>query len=184
VTQEALGQFATRVLPILLNTCAGCHASGRGGNFQLIRPLDDAALGRKSLQQNLAAVLAQIDTERVQASPLLARALTVHGEMKSPPLAGRQATAYRTLEDWVRLTLAGNPQARPSAAPAAARVVEPQPRPAVVPPSVSSTAPADAHSSTRESSASLSATPAPTPATPVDPFDPSIFNRRMHPEKR
>src|SRR5262245_37991168 len=69
VTQESLGQFVTRVQPILLNACVSCHASDRGGSFKLARPHGNELAGRKTMQQNLAATLAQINLEQPQASP-------------------------------------------------------------------------------------------------------------------
>src|SRR5207302_826173 len=40
LSADSLGLFATRVQPILMNTCANCHISGRGGAFQLTRSYD------------------------------------------------------------------------------------------------------------------------------------------------
>src|SRR5262249_38838940 len=39
---DALGTFVTRVQPVLMNTCASCHATGRGGSFRLIRTYENA----------------------------------------------------------------------------------------------------------------------------------------------
>ncbi len=61
LTEEALGQFANKVQPILMNACANCHASGHGGAFKLTRTYDSAVLNRKTLQQNLAEVLADVN---------------------------------------------------------------------------------------------------------------------------
>ncbi|HXG10937.1 MAG TPA: hypothetical protein VNK04_14350 [Gemmataceae bacterium] len=171
VTQEVLGQFVSRVQPILLNACASCHASGRGGSFKLVRPLDSEVVGPKTLQQNLASVLAQVNLEQPQASPLLSRAVSIHGEMKEPPLRGRQMAAYRALEEWVRLTAANNPHLRPSAGPAATDPAQPS-----RPPAAEGTAPPPPQ-------------PPPPPAergpeqptTPADPFDPALFNRQAGP---
>src|SRR5207249_1986763 len=52
----------------------------------------------------------------------LTKAVSMHARgMSQPPLRGRQAPPYRMLEDWVRLTLAGNPQLREPPAPAPER---------------------------------------------------------------
>src|SRR5262245_22476564 len=121
LSAEAMCLFSTKVQPILMNACASCHASGRGGAFKLTRAYDDAGPGRRTVQQNAAAVLAQVNLERPQGSPLLTKAVTAHGSLAKAPLAGQQAAAYRTLEDWVRLTAGANPQLRePARAPAAA----------------------------------------------------------------
>lgn len=118
LTEEALGQFATRVQPILMNACAGCHANGKGGAFKLTRTYEATLTNRKAVQRNLAAVLAQVNATQPFASPLLAKSVSVHGEMNQSPLKSRQAAAYRTIEEWVRRTLDSNPQLRePGVAP-------------------------------------------------------------------
>jgi hypothetical protein len=177
VNQETLGLFATRIQPILLNACACCHTAGRGGSFQLTRPHDATVLGRKTVQQNLTAVLAQVNLDDPGASPLLLKAVNAHGSQSQPPLKGRQAAAYRVLEEWVQRTRANHPHLRTTADAAPPSLAEsrlgerpaepapaPEPQPAVKP-----SAPA--------------AQPAP-PATPADPFDPVIFNQQAHPQQK
>jgi hypothetical protein len=182
LTPEALGQFTRKVQPILLNACAGCHNGDRGGPFKLTKTSDVAALNRKASQENLAAVLAQVKLDQPQASPLLTKAVTVHGGGDKAPLGGRQAVAYRALEDWVKGTLANNPQlqdrlvaAPPETKPAFADVKPDAPRAAVTPP---------AHA--------VPITPVPSAAPPPtvnppdngdDAYDPSEFNRQAHPER-
>lgn len=160
VTQQALSHFVTRVQPILLNACANCHASERGGSFKLIRPHDTELIGSRTLQSNLTATLAQINLDQPQASPLLTKALSVHGGLKSPPLHGRQAAAFRTLEEWVKVATASQP--RVASAPRAVGVPVMPARP--------------------ESSEEKK--PDAAPAGPPDPYDPSAFNRQAHPEKK
>jgi hypothetical protein len=180
VTQEALGLFVSHVQPILLNTCANCHSSGRGGSFKLTRPPAGELVGRKTLQQNLVSVLAQVNLDEPGASPLLTRAVSIHGEMKDPPLRGRQAVAYRTLEDWVRATAANHPPARPQTTGMPAAVPA-----TALPTRFGSELPATA----RPNNPTLPATPSSTAVeqkeekadVPVDLFDPAIFNGQ--PEK-
>jgi hypothetical protein len=173
LTAEALGVFATKVQPILMNTCAGCHTAGKGGGFELTRTYEFDTSGRRSIQQNLAAVLAQVNVKEPQVSPLLTKAVSVHGPMAQAPLKGRQAAAYRTLEDWVKLTLAGNPQLQAKAAaeapPTAPLPAEPKDATPKGEPAAPGRKPADP-----------AAAP---PAAPPDPFDPAVFNREMHPDK-
>src|SRR5262245_18321754 len=71
LSAEALCTFSTKVQPILMNACANCHAAGKGGAFKLMRAYDEAGGGRKTVQQNLAAVLAQLNAKSPQGSPLL-----------------------------------------------------------------------------------------------------------------
>lgn len=106
LTGEALGQFTARVQPILMNGCASCHANGRGGAFKLQHVYE--AGNRRMTQQNLAAVLAQINPHQPETSPFLVKGLSIHGEMAQAPFRNRQTPAYRALEDWVRLTLSNH----------------------------------------------------------------------------
>ncbi len=188
VTGDCLSLYATRVQPILMNACAHCHTPSAPGPFKLVRCYEQGLGNRHTVQQNLAAVLAQVNFSQLQASPLLTKAISDHGKTGQAPLRGRQAAAYRTLEEWVRLTLENNPQlqrpaggqpsvaqnhavfgeeARTSPPPAIKTVVArtlATPTPA---------APAD------ETPARVK--PAPAPARPADPFDPEEFNRMTHP---
>src|SRR5581483_3877648 len=43
---EARAAFATKVEPILMNACLGCHSSNRGGSFKLTRSYDTASASR------------------------------------------------------------------------------------------------------------------------------------------
>jgi hypothetical protein len=181
LTADSMGLFATRVQPILMNTCAGCHASDKAGKFRLTRLYESDGLNRKILQQNLAAVLAQVNLREPRVSPLLTKSVSVHGSLSKAPLKNRQAPAYRALEDWVRLTLASNPTlhdpAGTSGEPrAATKTEEPfaadSPQPAEPMPT----------STANPMPAATSVTPA-KPAAP-DPFDPAVFNRQAHPEKQ
>jgi len=91
LTEEALGQFAVKVQPILMNACANCHANGRGGAFKLTRAYSAAVLNRKTLQQNLTAVLAEVNLAQPQNSLLLSKAVSVHGSQEQAPIKNRQA---------------------------------------------------------------------------------------------
>jgi hypothetical protein len=120
VNSESLNAFATRVQPILMNACASCHATGKGGAFKLIRSFDAEIGNRRHTQQNLTAVLSEVNLGQPQNSPLLIKSQTLHASgMDQPPLTRQQAVAYRTLEDWVIKTLASNPHLREQAGPLA-----------------------------------------------------------------
>src|SRR5260370_565519 len=110
---------------VLMDAWAPCHAGGKGGDFKLTRVYDDVSLNRKSVQQNLAAVLAEVNVGEPQTSRLLTKAVSVHGPMEKAPLAGRQAVAFHTLAAWAKPTLADHPPVpRP---PGAATVSPPAP---------------------------------------------------------
>jgi hypothetical protein len=178
LTADALGLFVTKVQPILMNTCASCHAADKGGKFKLTRCYETEAANRKVMQQNLAAVLAQVNLKEPRVSPLLTKAVSVHGPLAQAPLKNRQAAAYRALEDWVRLTLANNPTLYEQASSSTA-----EPKASATPKSDATFA-ADAPQNPETAPAAPTPASAPStrPATP-DPFDPALFNRQMHPDK-
>jgi hypothetical protein len=166
---ESVSLFTTKVQPILMNACASCHATGSGGAFKLTRPLAHATASQKTTQQNLAAVLTQVNLEQPQASPLLAKAIAVHGEATQPPLKGRQVAAFHTLEQWVHLTIAKNPRLRDQTSRTVAILPAAETKPETPP--LEPRAPA-----------AWAIEPKPLPKLrPGDPFDPAIFNRQMHP---
>lgn len=189
--------FTTRVQPILLNACASCHATGRGGNFQLVRWAEGGQRG--VTLKNLAAVLLQINRHHPSLSPLLLKGASVHGQGTQPPLpGGRQSVPFRTLDAWVRHVLASNPHLCPPAQAPAAVFGSPSPaenfaaNPAPVPPAGPPCPPPTplnpAGSKTppvvsRPMAAPAPANPANPPVGPADPFDPTVFNRQMHPPK-
>ncbi len=111
VGSESVNQFITRVQPILMNTCISCHATGQGGNFHLQRCYQVGSVNRKTMQQNLAAVITQLDLARPAMSPLLIKAVSTHSDsMAKAPIKDRQAGAYKILVDWVEMTARTNPQ--------------------------------------------------------------------------
>jgi hypothetical protein len=201
LTTEALAQFTTKVQPILLNACAGCHANGRGGSFKLTRVGDSLAPNRKTIQQNLAAVMAQVDPQQPQNSRLLSKAVALHGDMdKAPPLPNRQAPAYRALEKWVRLTAESNPQLHERGValqPPAAPQLPPEPKPAsdgfasdqrtdtITAPTDEARKPAAAGQPAMISPTRSVKNPEEKPpaASPADPYDPDEFNRQEHPQR-
>jgi hypothetical protein len=195
VNTESLGVFVTRIQPILMNACANCHASGRGGALKLTRTYENSPANRKTTLQNLTAVLAKVNPEQPLASLLLTKALSVHGDMAQPAFKGREAPAYRTLEDWVRTTVESSPQLREqaSANSAVQRATPPQSQPPVhdlafmgsvgVTPMPAAKFAADGSPAYPDAKEVGKPSPAPMSTEPVDPFDPLIFNRQMHPQK-
>jgi len=186
VNPESLGLFVTKVQPILMNACAKCHGGEYSGKFKLAAAV--TAGNPKALHANLAAVSAAVDRQQTGASPLLVKAVAVHGDAGAPPLKDRQTAAYKYLEDWVRLATGSPVVSKPPAmlpaavvadaqplpptrglgfasdpdvAPAAAKPVEPQPMPS--PPT--------------------EAPKGPTKPDPGDPFDPAKFNQQTGPKK-
>jgi hypothetical protein len=199
ITSESLGQFITHVQPVLMNTCASCHVSGRGGNFKLLRSNEGGIINRRATQHNLKAVLTEIRADHWQASPLLTKSISIHGNASAPPIKGRQSAAYKSLEEWVKQTLEDNAQlqtvgpvanVKPAdAAPQDGKSGPGQANGAVQSPATGPhAAPADGKASDATSSdfgANSSAkggSPAPS-TTPIDPFDPAIFNQANKPPR-
>jgi hypothetical protein len=106
---ESLTAFATRVQPILMNTCVKCHSAGRGGHFNLTRAYEAGPVNRRATQQNLAAVLVQVDLEEPALSPLLIKAVSAHGNNVQAPIHGQDAPPYRLLREWIDMTKTTNP---------------------------------------------------------------------------
>lgn len=173
VTSESLSIYVTKVQPILMNTCASCHAAGRGGNFKLTRVFSNSVVSRRITLQNLSAVLSQLQKDRPAASPLLVKAVSVHGDMAQPALK-ELSLPFRTLDEWVRLTIKpAMPQGAELASDSAART----PPPAT--PESTAKAPAQSPPSATGTDARGNDNPAKlTPPMPGDPYDPAVFNRR------
>jgi hypothetical protein len=200
VTNESLGVFVTRVQPILMNTCARCHATGKGGAFHLSQVYEDSIGNRRTMERNLTAVLRQVDLTHPESSMFLVKAVSDHAHTGQAPIRDRQSAPYRTLEQWVKLTVANNPHLRDrlldQSATSAALPLETEKQikngegsqwgaESRVAADKSSTPIAKPKPQTPMETArtATSASPSPLPLlAPVDPYDPEIFNRRMHPE--
>jgi len=186
INSESLSQFATRVQPILMNACARCHAAAdHDSAFRLERSTQQGPSNRRAVQVNLAAVLAQLHSQQPERSPLLVKAASAHGPTSEAPLTGRQAEALTVLEDWVRLTLANNPQLQDTLRPARLLTREPPAPTHDVP------LPVAEKSQFHDEAPGTAATPPetrsiPQPEVDEEPeseFDPLPFNRQMHPER-
>lgn len=178
VNPESIGLFVTKVQPILMNACAKCHTGTYDGKFKLAEARTPG--NSKALHANLAAVSAAIDRQETGASPLLVKAVAVHGEAAAPPLKDRQTAAYKYLEDWVRLATGSAITSKPAPAALPAAVVadaqplppprglgfatDPDVKPVVAKPADVPPAP--------------EAPKAPAKPNPSDPFDPAIFNQQ------
>lgn len=114
LTTDSLSLYTRSVQPILMNACATCHVTDRGGNFRLVRSYDPGLGNRRTLQANIAAVLNQISTSAPLSSPLLVKSVSVHGGQSHPALKGRQSEPYRLLEDWVRMVSEEHAVSRPA----------------------------------------------------------------------
>src|SRR6185369_3728447 len=153
--------------------------------FRIERSTQSGPSNRHAVQVNLAAVLAQLHTQRPERSPLLVKAASAHGPTSEAPLTGRQAEALTVLEDWVRLTLANNPQLQDARKPADLLTREP-PAPVSDSPPAASSKPQAREKTPQRARSAPQPRPVQAPVVNEEPeseFDPLPFNRQMHPER-
>jgi len=165
---ESFPIFATKVNPILMNTCASCHAKDDAKVFPLTR-----TGGRAAIIRNLTAALAHVNPADPTASPILAKALTPHGGATEAPLKGRTHPAYQALETWARFARA--PEGTRAPEPLVAAPMEPRKLPDL------DTTPGRPGDVFGKDSKSVSPKPLKNPVD--DPFDPEIFNGQARPKK-
>ena len=179
ISSDTFALFATRVQPILMNTCISCHTGGRGGDFQLIRTEGGQ---RSSTQANLAAVMAQVRVDNAILSPLLIKAVSPHGNAASAPIKDRKSIPFQTLQGWIEYVLVNNPhlkykekevvaEKRGTTPPIAIEPAKETPNAAVTkgdaPSSFGANMPVNEESRINGQ----------------DSFDPAVFNRQAHPRK-
>ncbi|HEY8504203.1 MAG TPA: hypothetical protein VIL46_06440 [Gemmataceae bacterium] len=185
---ESFKLFVTKVQPILMNTCASCHASDRAEKFRLVRVYPDNR-NRRATYHNLAAALAQVDRDDPTASPLLTKALVLHGPAAHPPIPDRQSAPYRLLEQWVRHAVTPEGSPAPELTPPEAETAGEPPN---APPGVvggflpRGGAPAGAPAQPgffplNPAQPNTAGTNPGVPRAPdlADPFDPALFNRTL-----
>lgn len=177
LSPEALQEFTARVQPLLVNYCAtaGCHGPKPGSDFHLHRVYLNERNDPRMVRANLHAVMAQLDKQRVAASPLLTVPLGTHGGGKKPLFTAYNSEHYRILAAWAT-RVAGTTAASSATAASAATVPSPtgalMQRLPIAPPGNLASPP--------------TAPPASSPSSeaPVDPFDPAAFNRRREAEAK
>jgi hypothetical protein len=162
-----------------MNACARCHSSADNTSaFRLERSHGIGLANRRAVQENLAAVLAQLHLSQAERSPFLIKSVSAHGATTEAPLRSREVPAYRTLEDWVRLTLANNPQLQDVIKPPpvmAAAAPRETPKKAAIEEEPARTVPGSA-SPTKTAAEEAAA------EQPESEYDPKIFNRKFHPQ--
>ena len=108
-----VSSFSVQIQPMLVRSCgtAGCHDANHSGSLIL---QGSARPAQRSSQLNLRSVLAHIDTDEPELSPLLLESLRAHGTARRSPFAtGLNDPAYAKLADWVR-AVSGKPAAKSS----------------------------------------------------------------------
>ena len=189
---NTFGTYASKIQPMLMNLCASCHATGKGGNYKLTRVFG-ATSNRKGTLTNLAATLNQIAREKPQQSPLLVKSITAHGEPAKQCIKDNQSPPYRLLESWV--TSAFNPEDHPKAESGNVvskpifiepeKATEPmtnlQPKRLNPPPLIATQTPSKIEESPMPKESSFGDLPKPMKkeTEPKDEFDPMIFNKQV-----
>ncbi|MFG0295637.1 MAG: hypothetical protein ACF8PG_06990 [Maioricimonas sp. JB045] len=189
ISPELTQDFIRKVQPLMVNKCgnASCHGPASGNAFTIDIVRSGRRNQRSHSERNLAATLRQIDASQPDLSPLLRRpaglADTAHRTVFAGP-RGQQQLAI--LRNWVAGVTGASEQiaAAPATSPEAASTV--------------SATSADATGSgivTADYDASMSDGPSARPTAAVsdnalldrvlveeraDPFDPDIFNRKVH----
>jgi hypothetical protein len=100
----AFAEYTRNIQPILMNGCGNgaCHGNDKtAGGFQLRKPYGAGNTTPYLTRQNLVQTLALIDKKEPERSALLKKALEPHGGGMKPPLGGKEAPAYRQLEEWL-----------------------------------------------------------------------------------
>jgi hypothetical protein len=193
--------FTQTIQPLLTNYCAagGCHGPRSEGKFQLLRMPPGRPPLRRLTQRNLQAVLAWVDREDPAASRLLTVPIAPHGTAKKAVFGQAQAEQYKRMVDWVCL-LSNHPAAKVPESVAPKEKPPVRAMPAELPAADRSAPKTPGGAGRRPRAGSKQEAPQKPPAqapsvrrggppsafTPVDPFDPEIFNRRYfgHSERR
>ncbi|HLA84776.1 MAG TPA: hypothetical protein VJL29_08280 [Thermoguttaceae bacterium] len=199
MTPGVVEMFTSGVQPLLLSSCAtgGCHGPRSAERLRLLRGRTGYPPSRRATQRNLHAVLACIDRQRPENSPLLVEAIRAHGTSKGPALGNLDQAKYRLIVQWVyRVAGTRRPETTgPSNVPAGPAVKEAWPgkRTVAVNPAVAMNSASDgpigsplgvagasASSPDGDEKPSVQRGATLKRFVPADPFDPAIFNRRYH----
>jgi hypothetical protein len=178
-------QYTRRIQPLLVKSCAstGCHTRDSENGFQLFHVFPGKKSNRHASEQNLAAVLEQIDLKKPASSRLLSVPRGKHGRNSRPVFSGpRGQEQFAELENWV-LDVARNVSRRTTAGEIDG-TRKSQTRQAAAAGSDTASARADA----RDPFAGKPASVTPfrgerkertmSDSSDIDPFDPSGFNRQ------
>jgi hypothetical protein len=109
ISPEAATSFATKVQPILVNVCMDCHSRPEHTSKYKLTRTPEFDAGPQITLANLKATVGQLLRSDPLNSPLLAKAITTHGDLKQPPFTSRQMMGYRMLESWVVLAIGSVP---------------------------------------------------------------------------
>ncbi|MBM79692.1 MAG: hypothetical protein CMJ78_03745 [Planctomycetaceae bacterium] len=106
LSPEAARGYVKTIQPLLMNKCsnAGCHGSRAKSSFRLIRIRRGKGNHRIQVERNLAAVLQFVDYKKPDASPLLKKSQSSHGQLGRAIFYGQYADQQiKSLRDWIRI---------------------------------------------------------------------------------
>lgn len=169
LTQETAKIFTRNIQPLITNKCGNVRCHGAGRNTFVVAPARNSVTAYTT-EQNLAAVLNQIDFKTPSASPILSAATELHGGSRQLLFRGQSGRRQiDLLKQWITSV------AHEATPPAHTNAVESQP------------APTTQRSANREYETSRTETDTDTKfitdavaATKTDQFNPETFNRRFH----
>jgi len=195
----SVAAFTNTIQPLLLNNCttSGCHDLRSNGKLRLSR-VSLAAPSPRSTQRNLHSVWQCINTADPMASALLTVPIEQHGNTKAAIFTNREAEQYRQLVVWVQSISRSRAPSQPSTVDTnTPPLLQATPRGRheahddSLSPSDLAAADAPRHmdnampaiEETSDDATEAESESPPAPYTPVDPFDPEIFNRRYFPRQ-
>ncbi|MEM7313725.1 MAG: hypothetical protein AAF497_11300, partial [Planctomycetota bacterium] len=103
VSAEALSEFTKKVQPLLVNSCAAasCHGRTSVASFRLTQPPKGMGRSRRMSQQNLIAVLQQVDYASPAKSPLLTTLEQTHAGIAPQSLVS--GDHLKSITRWVEM---------------------------------------------------------------------------------
>jgi hypothetical protein len=191
-------EFAVTIQPLLNNRCAtaACHGNGSQAAFQFrSTSIGTARPSQAVTLANLEEVVKWINSDQPLDSPLLVQAQQAHGGTSEAPLE-RTKTAENRLQNWIEQVAAASSNPNRPADNLADQSLQ-----SLTPLARAGTGQSESGQSGTGTASTTNAanSQSPPPQTPRsgqattvpvrlprldDPFDPQLFNRKMHPHKR
>ncbi len=165
LSPTAISHFGSRVQPILLNRCAGCHRSENPNTkWSLIRPTFGSRASPRITRLNALSTVGQVNKTTPEESALYKRAIDSHGGAHRS-IREKDVAIRRSILEW--LTIVGSNQ-NPAQKVAPANDLAP----IQIPDDAAQPISAVKETKPERSGGRLPAV--------QNPFDPEIFNRRYH----
>jgi hypothetical protein len=103
IPREGVELFVNTIQPMMWNKCGTnrCHDVGGPSEFRVLRPANGKQVWRRLSLRNLHTLLGYVDQEDPEASLLLRKSRTSHGDASVPPLGSEDSIQYQQLLIWV-----------------------------------------------------------------------------------